>query len=59
VIASSSPPPAWSLTRGSADCTEKIAGQLFRTGSEKGLDTSCLDSVKIAPFRLPNDAPPS
>ena len=34
-------------------CTGKIAEQLFRTGSEKGLDLSCLASVKLAPFRLP------
>jgi pimeloyl-ACP methyl ester carboxylesterase len=45
------------MTRGghseSSPCTETIAEQLFRTGAAKGLDLSCLASVKLPPFRLP------
>jgi pimeloyl-ACP methyl ester carboxylesterase len=34
-------------------CTDKIADDLFRTGTTKGLDTSCVATLRHTPFKLP------
>ncbi|HEX8233881.1 MAG TPA: alpha/beta fold hydrolase [Caulobacteraceae bacterium] len=40
------------------DCVGAIGLELFRTGSVKGLDTSCVGKLKMPPFVLPGQAPP-
>jgi pimeloyl-ACP methyl ester carboxylesterase len=35
------------------DCTRSIRGQLFRTGTTKGLDVSCMAALRPAPFEVP------
>lgn len=34
-------------------CTRAIRGQLFRTGTTRGLDLSCVAKLQPAPFKLP------
>lgn len=34
-------------------CTDAIAEAMFRAGSTKGLDTSCVAALRPAPFKLP------
>jgi pimeloyl-ACP methyl ester carboxylesterase len=36
------------------DCTRSIRHALFRAGSTKGLDTSCISQLKHPPFKLPS-----
>ena len=36
-----------------SDCTNSLAGQLFRRGSARGLDLRCVGALRPAPFRLP------
>jgi pimeloyl-ACP methyl ester carboxylesterase len=39
------------------ECTRSIRSQLFRTGTTKGLDTSCMAKVQPLPCKLPVAAP--
>lgn len=34
-------------------CTDRIAAQLYRSGSIRGLDTSCVADERLPPFALP------
>lgn len=34
-------------------CTDSIANAMFRTGSTKGLDLSCVGALRPSPFKLP------
>jgi pimeloyl-ACP methyl ester carboxylesterase len=34
-------------------CTRSLRGELFRTGSTRGLDLSCVASLRPVPFKLP------
>jgi alpha-D-ribose 1-methylphosphonate 5-triphosphate synthase subunit PhnH len=34
-------------------CTRSIRHELFRTGTTKGLDASCITQVHPVPFKLP------
>lgn len=36
------------------ECTRSIRHELFRTGTTRGLDTSCMTKVQRAPFKLPD-----
>jgi pimeloyl-ACP methyl ester carboxylesterase len=41
------------------DCTRAIRHELFRSGTTKGLDTSCVSKVQPLPFKLPAAKPTS
>jgi len=36
------------------ECTRSIRQQLYRGGTTKGLDTTCIGKVQPAPFKLPS-----
>jgi hypothetical protein len=36
-------------------CTRSIRAEMFRTGTTKGLDLSCMAKLKPAPFKLPTN----
>jgi len=36
------------------DCTRSIRHQLYRTGTTKGLDVSCINRIRPSPFKLPD-----
>jgi pimeloyl-ACP methyl ester carboxylesterase len=38
------------------ECLEGIAGRVFRTGTVKGVDTSCVTALHNPPFVLPTAA---
>jgi hypothetical protein len=37
-------------------CTRSIKGELFRSGTMKGLDPSCMAKMQPPPFKLPATA---
>jgi hypothetical protein len=39
------------------ECTRSIRHQLYRTGTTKGLDVSCISKIRPPPFKLPNRTP--
>jgi hypothetical protein len=39
------------------DCTRAIRHELFRSGTTKGIDTSCVSKVQPLPFKLPAAKP--
>jgi pimeloyl-ACP methyl ester carboxylesterase len=39
------------------DCIRSIRHQLYRTGTTKGLDVSCINKIRPPPFKLPDRTP--
>jgi hypothetical protein len=44
--------------KGAEECLDRISAALIETGTEKGLDTSCVSAIEPVPFTLKDDRAP-